>query len=381
MAIERKTRNYGAFGAKVHIFKFDYVSEGLTPRLAVAAGQRRTLGYLMKNSIPSSSESVIAINGGFFENVSDVTQIRPLKDTYMNGIKKNTDGDSNYDGIGDIFYMPSWEPKLNMYNASTDEAKAASWFRAGGYNLVVDGKIATTGISASQYKERDKKTMIGLNGTKVIVAVAELPGLVGSEMSSLMLEEGAHHAIGLDGGGSTGCYFNSESVINSSRTITDAIIFTKPKSASNTGLYITANNLAIRIRSNPVDGNILYTVPKGESLKIRFFISGFQSDGYQWAATEYNGIPGYSQIDTKNCYTVTGYNPNLKLSTQVHGGYIRSSVVNGTILKEVPKNQTITILELLPGFQSDGYQWARTVFDGTPGYTQIDVKSWHFFVL
>lgn len=382
MAIERKTRYYGSSNAKVHIFKFNHVSEKLTPRLIVASGERKTLSQLA-NLNPIGTETVLAINGGFFKNTLLASDILPLKNTYVNGVAKNKDGHSNFDQIADIFYTPTYAPTLKIQDSGAEEATAASWLRSGGYNLVIDAVKATKGISASQYEEKDKKTMIGVNGDEVIVAVAEAPGLTGSEMADLMLEEGAIHAIGLDGGGSTGCIYNGSSVMSSSRLITDAIIFTKKTGSSGgdseTGLYIKTDVLALRIRENPVNGTVLTTVPVGNMIKIRFFIDGFQSDGYQWAATEYNGIKGYSQIDTKNCYTVLGNNPKLKLSTQAHGGYVRSAVVDGSVNVEVPRGQHIEILELLPGFKSDGYQWARTRYNGISGYSQIDTKNWHFF--
>ena len=91
--------------------------------------------------------------------------------------------------------------------------------------------------------------MIGVNGNNVIIAVAEAPGLTGSEMADLMLEEGAIHAIGLDGEGSTDCIYNGSSVMSSSRFITDAIIFTKKTESSGgdseTGLYIKTDVLAL----------------------------------------------------------------------------------------------------------------------------------------
>lgn len=38
------------------------------------------------------------------------------------------------------------------------------------------------------------------------------------------------------------------------------------------------------------------------------------------------------------------------------------------------------VLELLPGFQPDGYQYAKVNYNGNvEGYVQIDVYSWHYF--
>ncbi len=160
-----------------------------------------------------------------------------------------------------------------------------------------------------------------------------------------------------------------------------------------TGYAIFTNKLGLRVRDNVVSGKILKTVKKGNELKIRYFLEGFQSDKYQWAATEYQGIEGFSQIDTKNCYSVITSDqsvmvPNsdikitplkLYLNTQSRGAYIRSSVVNGEIIKKVPANKLIQVIELLEGFQSDGFQWCKSKYGKTEGYTQIDVKNWHTF--
>ena len=375
--MEYRTINYGASNAIAHIFKFNLTTDQLTPRLAVAVGDSREPLEDLARYNPYDTETVLAINGGFFKYLS--LGVEPIKNCYQNGVKKNTDSVSHFDGVSDIFYINN---NLLIQDSGEVEAADAVWLRSGGYNLVKDGSIATTGISAGEYSERAAKTMIGVNGKNVIVAVAEAPGLIGSEMSNLMLSEGAVHAVGLDGSGSTGCMYNGEYVVEPTRNITDAIYFTKklPEDTElNTGLYIQTDKEKLRIRDNPVTGNILYTLPIGCQLRVRFLLPCFQSDGYQWAATEYNGIKGFSQIDTYNCYTLNGINPNLKLSTQYHAAWIRKSVVDGEVVMEVPRGKYVNVLRLLPGFKTDGYQWAVTSYAGVSGYTQIDVKNWHYF--
>lgn len=158
------------------------------------------------------------------------------------------------------------------------------------------------------------------------------------------------------------------------------------------GLYV--NELGLNVRSEPnSSSDKLVTVPKGGELKIREFLHGFQSDGYQWAATEYNGYKGYSQIDTYGYYTVlltdtsvihpetfeTITPRNLYIVASTSGAYIRTSVVNGDKTFIAPGSK-MKVLELLPDFQSDGYQWAKVNYNGNvEGYVQIDVKSWHYF--
>lgn len=72
------------------------------------------------------------------------------------------------------------------------------------------------------------------------------------------------------------------------------------------------------------------------------------------------------------------------MSTLVHGAYIKSNISTGTgaVIKTIAAGDTtgVRILQLIPGFQVDGYQWCRSM-NGVQGYTQIDVNNWHYFEL
>ncbi len=150
------------------------------------------------------------------------------------------------------------------------------------------------------------------------------------------------------------------------------------------GYIIYTDNLSLRVRDEPVDGDVLVTVPQFQNLKVRYFCPGFESDEYQWAATEYNGVMGFSQLDTKGYYTLLQTNEkthDLYLNAMSRGLYIREQIVDGKVIKNVPPYARVLIVELIPGFQSDGFQWCRTEYDGVVGYSQIDVKNWHNFQL
>lgn len=168
---------------------------------------------------------------------------------------------------------------------------------------------------------------------------------------------------------------------------------TPEETSSITGYGLYVNKLGLKIRTEPNSSSeSLITVPVGGELKIRKFLDGFQSDGYQWAATEYNGYKGYSQIDTNGYYTVvltdtSVISPStgacivprqLNLIASSKGGYVRSSIPSGSATY-VPAGEKIVIDELIPGFQSDGYQWVKGTYNGTTGYVQADLKSWHYF--
>ena len=146
---------------------------------------------------------------------------------------------------------------------------------------------------------------------------------------------------------------------------------------------LNTTSLAVRIRSSVVSGSILTTVPQGQSLNIISFLPGFQSDGYQWARVSYNGMTGYSQLDTKNCYTITG-NASLFSNMPMYlinnsssrTPAIRSTPVTGSIKMTIPANVKVRISDMLPGVQSDGYQWFFVNCNGTLGYVQADLKNW-----
>ena len=161
---------------------------------------------------------------------------------------------------------------------------------------------------------------------------------------------------------------------------------TEDNTTSYNGYCIYVNNYQLAVRTAPKSSTFALAVANtGDRLKIRHFLNGFQDDGYQWAATEFNGQQGYSQLDTKGYYTilkcenVTSAIP-LYLIASSKGGYIRSGMFsNSPIVTYVPANQAMKIIELIPGFQSDGYQWARAEYNGSSGFVQIDLKNWHYF--
>lgn len=56
-------------------------------------------------------------------------------------------------------------------------------------------------------------------------------------------------------------------------------------------------NSAARIRTRPVNGDILFTVPNGNDVQIIEFGEIKESDGYQWFQGSYNGYTGFLQYD------------------------------------------------------------------------------------
>lgn len=67
--------------------------------------------------------------------------------------------------------------------------------------------------------------------------------------------------------------------------------------------WLVATKQSFRVRNAVVSGATQHIVPVGARAQIIEFLP-IQSDGYQWVKVIYAGTQGYSQIDTKNCYTV-----------------------------------------------------------------------------
>ncbi len=69
------------------------------------------------------------------------------------------------------------------------------------------------------------------------------------------------------------------------------------------GRFLSAAYYPFRIRTTPVTGSTILTVPTGSKAEILSF-ENIQRDGYQWARVKYNNRIGFSQIDTKRCYLI-----------------------------------------------------------------------------
>ena len=157
------------------------------------------------------------------------------------------------------------------------------------------------------------------------------------------------------------------------------------------GLYTSKAGVYIR-ESASTSANVKTLVPKGNELKIKYFIDGFQGDGWQWAATYYNGIEGFSRIETLNSYTVVETSTSVQVPgnnvcvvprplyivMSFSGGNLRTSIPNGTPTF-IPAGTAVEVVELINAVQSDGYQWVKAKYNGQIGYIQADTHNWHYF--
>lgn len=64
--------------------------------------------------------------------------------------------------------------------------------------------------------------------------------------------------------------------------------------------------------------------------------------------------------------------PEMILKVNKVGLRLRSAPVSGSILDTCPIGGKMTVTGLVPGKQSDGYQWLKTEYNGKTGYSQFD---------
>ncbi len=158
-------------------------------------------------------------------------------------------------------------------------------------------------------------------------------------------------------------------------TVTSRTVGGTPPSTELSGCYLNATKSAFRIRFSPVIGTQLALVPIGGKAEILKFL-GIQSEGYQWVQVTYvtskGCVLGYSQLDTKNCYTLSGAcSKTLYLYATKSAFRLRSSAPNGSQRALCPIGGKAKIL-YFGNIASDGYQWAKVRYQGVEGYSQYD---------
>lgn len=80
--------------------------------------------------------------------------------------------------------------------------------------------------------------------------------------------------------------------------------FADPLTKEEQKVRFRAKEMGAYIRTQPVNGNKIGMINKGDTAEIIEFGSKFESDGYQWAKVSYKGVTGWSQLDTRKCYMI-----------------------------------------------------------------------------
>lgn len=94
----------------------------------------------------------------------------------------------------------------------------------------------------------------------------------------------------------------------------------------------------------------------------------------EWNVVGHHGMNGYTfkTVQTRTVdATVTGY----AIKSMVSNLAILTEPVIGTNIITVPKATELHIIRFVPGFKSDGYQWAYVVYQNKKGYVRIDTHG------
>lgn len=143
---------------------------------------------------------------------------------------------------------------------------------------------------------------------------------------------------------------------------------------STTGVYLNATRQPFRVRTSPVSGTVNHIVEVGGRAEVTGFL-GIESDGYQWLRVKSRNFDGYAQLDTYNCYTLSGYASGRYLVATKQKFRIRDYPVTGKELAMINIGERVMITEFLP-IQSDGYQWVKvnhSIYG--QGFAQIDTHN------
>ncbi len=338
----------------------------------------------VENFCKSVSNAEAAINGGLF-NI--------LTSQYLSGngcIDSSNTLRGSFSGNSPCIGMQGNSLLLKWVNNDNEATAVNSKFllNSAYYCFLRDGKVVEDyegTDNKNMYEASDTRAMIGqkANGGTIIFAITQYGKMTGEEQGEFLKSLGYNIGFNLDGGGSRCIYCNGKTPVVGSRNVLNAFVAVKkasdptPPTPTNNEIRLIAKNTPFRVRASVVSGTELAMVPVGSSAKILQFISGFQSDGYQWAKVEYNGITGYSQLDTSNDYLIEKQSSSRKIYLKASKIQfrVRSNPVNGTQLALVPINGTAEILSTQSNFASDGYQWAYVNYNGTKGYAQLDLQN------
>ncbi len=145
-------------------------------------------------------------------------------------------------------------------------------------------------------------------------------------------------------------------------------------------IWLNATYGKFNIRQAPSTSSaIRSTVPIGGRARIVTFMSNFELDGYQWAFVDYNNGEsyGYAQLDLKNNLIITRDvgAPELYLEAINSAFYVRAAVVSGGQMALISTGNKVKIISLPTTKESDGYQWAQVSYNGSSGFSQMDLQS------
>lgn len=197
--------------------------------LGVALAQG-TIGSVQElKSIAVQNKAVVAINGTFFDAYTKDSYKAPYGYIASGGkLLKNSPGDKratftyNRNGLAEL--VPGLDFKGRFDAGKVDGALQA------GPRLLVDGRVA---INVQEEGFRDPKILTGGGARSALgltkdhkLILLTTGGATIPQLAQIMKQAGAYQAMNLDGGASSGLYYNGKYLTTPGRLISNAIIVT-----------------------------------------------------------------------------------------------------------------------------------------------------------
>lgn len=179
------------------------------------------------NSLAKRNQAVVAINGTFFDAYTKGAYKAPYGYIVSGGkMLKNSSGDLRtiftYDSNHLAALIPGLDFKSHFASGSMEGALQA------GPRLLVNGKVSLN-VTAEGFKDPKiltgggARSALGLTRDHKLILLTT-SGATIPQLAEIMKQAGAYQAMNLDGGASSGLYYNGKYLTTPGRQISNAII-------------------------------------------------------------------------------------------------------------------------------------------------------------
>jgi len=200
-------------GVPVHQVEIDLTSQNLYVTVCLSKGHGESFDSMTKRLSP-----LAAITGGFY----DTKTFKPIGDIVI-------DGKIIHDGcIGPAFIVSALDNSVQIVSQEEYRTIPKNTLRLGiqtGPTLVKDGKIALDpGAEGFHIARSAQRTAIGLTADGKLILIATDVPIYLYKLADVMLKAGCISAVTLDGGGSTGIYYDGKVKVHPARLMVSLLV-------------------------------------------------------------------------------------------------------------------------------------------------------------
>lgn len=226
---ERKTFKVGSRSFNVQMVTISLMDPKVQLKVALAGDEIGKVEDL--SSLAKRHKAAVAINGTFFNAYTSEAHKAPYGYIVSNGeLKMRASGDKRTIFAYDSNLLTQLIPGTEFTEAFA-EGNIEGALQAGP-RLVVDGKVA---IDVKTEGFRDPKILTG-GGARSALGITRdhklilltSGGATIPQLAEIMKQAGAYQAMNLDGGASSGLYYNGKYLTSPGRKISNALLVTYP---------------------------------------------------------------------------------------------------------------------------------------------------------